>query len=152
MADVIIIVDDKKQNTATLAYRIGEQIVKETQGHDTIITELIDGVIISDAIDTIAEAITRITSDGENNILGIVVDLFETGDPSSGAKLLEKLKNDPRTYTLPTVIFTSKLIEISYEHLISLGAKEVIQRDLVCGEAPHIQIAKRILLAFGIKT
>lgn len=149
MADVFIIVDNEPASKTTLAYNLRATIAKMTKNKYT--AELVEGVLISKALSRVMDCVQNVAEEGEDSVAGILVDLVEKGDPESGVTLLRQIKQEHSLSGIPVVIFTSTLVDTKRDEWIDLGAMAVIQRDLHSGEPAHVQLAKEVLAAFGVK-
>ena len=149
MAKIFIIVDDKKPDRVSISYNLGATIQRLTNG--AYKAEICAPVIISQAIDPVKQVVQSInTKKNDDLVIGVLVDLVEPGNVEAGRELLVQIKRDQDLRELDVVIYTSTAVEIEYEEMRRIGAKEVVQRDFKSGLRAHIQLASEVLDAFGI--
>jgi hypothetical protein len=144
----IIIVDDQPPGRATIAYWIAREIEELTEGEYS--GELLEGVVIADALPAIKKQVRVIRSQGDT-VAGLLVDFVDetSGVTKAGELLLQKLKSDPELSPVPVVIYTSRQTpDFSIADLKKKGAKGAIRRQLVGSHGG--QLGKQVLDAFEI--
>jgi len=150
MAMVFVIVDDAEDGETNLARNLKLGIEELTNGAYT--AELILEVDLATAVTHVVRRVNSIVKKGEDTVQGILVDLVQQKiNTKAGATLLEAIKRHPRIGHLDVVVYTSTNVEAERAKLRAAGAKAVVKRDLRSGMPPHIQLARDILKAFGVK-
>ncbi|KPL22795.1 MAG: hypothetical protein AMJ75_07425 [Phycisphaerae bacterium SM1_79] len=143
----IVIVDDKSPAKTTVAHGLRSAIEDITDGEYS--AELLEGVIISDALADLVKVVQEMTKK-DDIVVGLLFDLVDEtrGVLDAGAILLDKVKADPQFKVIPVVLYTTRHMEVSVADLRKRGAKTLVRRRISGGQGRRF--AEDILDAFEV--